>query len=160
VQLPESVVLSIKGLQSGTEHDYTQTYKQLNDAETVQTAIDIIDDDQLRAKMDDIFFEKKFKEPSKKILEELAVEVDKATHPHSYETKERELDSFFEDAQVFYEKSKKFRDKYPDDVATFTIATESKAKDTLSWCQSHVADIDSKLWFVAVFKVPDFEKVS
>ena len=159
-QVPETVALSIKGLQNGEETDYAMTLKELTDAETVQTAIDVIDDDQLRAKMDAMFFDSKYTQPSKKTLEELAIAVDKVVNPKSYDTKSQEVDTFFKDAKAFYEKSKKFRDKYSDQVATFSIATEAKAQDTVIWCKAHVADSDKKLWFVAVFEVPDFEQVS
>ena len=64
--LPETVVLSIKGLQNGTGSDYLGIHKQLLEAETVQTAIDVIDDDQLRAKMDAMFFDEKYTNQTKK----------------------------------------------------------------------------------------------
>jgi hypothetical protein len=158
--LPETVSDSIKGLQNGTVSEYPTVLKELIDADTVQTSIDVIDDDQLRAKMDAMFFDDKYTKPSKKVLEELAIAVDKAVNPKSYDTKSQEVDAFFKDAKAFYEKSKKFRDKYPDQVATFSIATEAKAQDTVTWCKAHVADSDKKLWFVSVFEVPDFEQVS
>lgn len=160
LHLPENIVLSIKGLQNGTVSDYTSTLKELTDAETVQTAISAIDNDQIRAKMDAMFFDTKYTQPSKKVLEQLAVEVDKVTNPSLYETKNQEVDDFLKDAKAFYEKSKKFRDKYPDQVATFTIATEAKANDTLTWCKAHVSDLEKGLWFVAVFEVPDFDKAT
>ena len=160
LQVPESVALSINGLRLGTEYDYSTTYNELNNAETVQNAISAIDNDQVRAKMDAMFFDTKYTQPSKKTLEELAIAVDKAVNPKSYDTKSQEVDAFFKDAKAFYEKSKKFRDKYPDQVATFSIATEAKAQDTVTWCKAHVADSDKKLWFVSVFEVPDFEQVS
>lgn len=160
LQVPESVALSINGLRLGTEYDYSTTYNELNNAETVQNAISAIDKDQVRAKMDAMFFDTKYTQPSKKTLEELAIAVDKAVNPKSYDTKSQEVDAFFKDAKAFYEKSKKFRDKYPDQVATFSIATEAKAQDTVTWCKAHVADSDKKLWFVSVFEVPDFEQVS
>ena len=160
LQVPESVALSINGLRLGTEYDYSTTYNELNNAETVQNAISAIDNDQVRAKMDAMFFDTKYTQPSKKTLEELAIAVDKAVNPKSYDTKSQEVDAFFKDAKAFYEKSKKFRDKYSDQVATFSIATEAKAQDTVIWCKAHVADSDKKLWFVAVFEVPDFEQVS
>jgi hypothetical protein len=156
--IPEAVVLSIKGLQNGTVSDYSTTLKELIGAETVQTAIDVIDNDQLRAKMDALFFDDKYIKPSKDVLAELAVAVDKAINPSLYETEKQEADEFIKAAKAFYEKSKKFRDKYPDQVATFSIATEAKATDTLTWCKAHVADSDRKLWFVAVFEVPNFEE--
>jgi hypothetical protein len=158
--VPETVALSINGLRIGTETDYPTIYNSLIGAETVQNAISAIDNDQIRAKMDAMFFDDKYTKPSKKVLEELAIAVDKAVNPQSYDTKSQEVDAFFKDAKAFYEKSKKFRDKYPDQVATFSIATEAKAQDTVTWCKAHVADSDKKLWFVSVFEVPDFEQVS
>ena len=157
-QVPETVVLSIKGLQNGTVSDYSATYQELNNAKIVQTAIDVIDNDQIRAKMDVLFFDDKYTRPSKDVLAELAVAVDKLTNPSLYETKEQEVDEYYKAAKAFYEKSKKFRDKYSDQVATFSIATEAKATDTVTWCKAHVADSDRKLWFVAVFEVPNFEE--
>lgn len=158
--LPETVVLSIKWLQNGTVSDYSTTLKELTDAETVQTAIDVIDDDQLRAKMDAMFFDEKYTKPSKEVLESLNIAKDKYKHPEMYDGTGKDND-YYEAYQKFVKACDKALVKYPEKIDLCkVVAAPNRLDDIVKKVKFKIAEQDKKLFTIIFYEVPDTEEVS
>ncbi len=158
----QSMLEKINGLQNGSLSDYSTTHTELEDEEKVQIAIDTIPNEQLRAKINREIFEesvnKKSVKPAKETLEKIAVKIDKEVHPEKYDDSQKK-DTWLADYTKQEAKLRALEDKYPDNMAMFKIATESKLKDDIQWCKLHALDDGNEIWAVVFFKVPADEKV-
>lgn len=161
VVLPNFVGDWIDAVRNGIETDvsYATLYNKLLDAKEVQEVIDLIDDDQFRTEMYREFFEKKYKEPKKKVLAALNSKIDKHDHPERYgeDAEQKKNDVYLKAYTNLRSKVDKIRDKYPNDVTVFTVATKDYFDGAIDSIKRQLRDTDEKFCMAVFFKVPSEE---
>ena len=157
-----SVLEMIKGLQNGTEIEYSKIRSILSCAESVDARLrkkDITDDIRAHFLNDTKFVENKmYSSKQNTVLAELEEAIDALKHPKEVLTQK---DQKKQDYNVGYEllksKIEKFDRKYGEYMQVSTIKTEKDLKDTMSHVVGEVADFKAgdRVWFVAFFKIPE-----
>ena len=160
--VPVSVLEMIKGLQNGTEIEYSKIRSILSCAESVDARLrkkDITDDIRAHFLNDTKFVENKmYSSKQNTVLAELEEAIDALKHPKEVLTQK---DQKKQDYNVGYEllksKIEKFDRKYGEYMQVSTIKTEKDLKDTMSHVVGEVADFKAgdRVWFVAFFKIPE-----
>ena len=157
--LPKDMSDLIKGLQNGTEEEYfkalTLVRPYLSSAEQIQTAIDVVDDEQLRARLTREHEEDKYTKDPKKILESVALAEQIALHPELANEENIQADERYKVYQSIVDKIQKYRDKYGDNYVFSTrVVTEADAKNALNFCRVHAAKLDRPIYYIALFDIP------
>jgi len=166
VAVPESVVLSVKGIQNGTLSNYSEILKELHTVEKVQTAIAAIDNDQFRATISDQFKDYKPTRDADKTIAEINIALDKLEHPQKYlDRKQQTAKAYLTDFQKLHDKVLKWsKGIYPEDIFTFKIGTEAKLREDYDYGLQHYKELeavrrlakepDTEVYCIMFFKIP------